>query len=192
MIESRGNPGPSQAQADLVRTNYGRFTTYRLLPIASYHRGDCTNVICRPAIIAHVCNDVGQWGAGFVRALSARWPHPEREYYRWFNRLTSQPFALGETQLVATSQASVWVANMLAQRGIGGRDGRHQRTRRIQYDALERCLRSVAALATSLRASVHMPRIGCGLGGGDWSRVERLIDRTLLRAGVQVHVYDPN
>ena len=34
-------------------------------------------------IIAHVCNDVGGWGKGFVVAVSKRWPDPEREYRSW-------------------------------------------------------------------------------------------------------------
>lgn len=27
-------------------------------------------------IIAHVCNDIGHWGKGFVLAISKRWPEP--------------------------------------------------------------------------------------------------------------------
>jgi hypothetical protein len=35
-----------------------------------------------------------------------------------------------------------------------------------------------------------MPRIGCGLAGGDWSRIEPLIEEQLCARGVQVTVYD--
>jgi hypothetical protein len=35
-----------------------------------------------------------------------------------------------------------------------------------------------------------MPRIGCGLAGGQWSEIEPIIERTLLAAGVEVYVYD--
>jgi len=35
-----------------------------------------------------------------------------------------------------------------------------------------------------------MPRIGCGLAGGDWHTVEAIIGRTLCAGGVPVHVYD--
>lgn len=42
--------------------------------------------------------------------------------------------------------------------------------------------------AKRLNASVHMPRIGCGLGGGTWEEVEPIIVRTLT--DTQVHVYD--
>jgi hypothetical protein len=35
-----------------------------------------------------------------------------------------------------------------------------------------------------------MPRIGCGLAGGKWSRVEPLITERLVRRGIAVTVYD--
>jgi len=35
-----------------------------------------------------------------------------------------------------------------------------------------------------------MPRIGCGLAGGAWTRVEPLIAETLLAADLDVTVYD--
>ncbi|EPJ40147.1 hypothetical protein STAFG_2811 [Streptomyces afghaniensis 772] len=35
-----------------------------------------------------------------------------------------------------------------------------------------------------------MPRIGCGLAGGKWSRVEPLIEERLIRRGISVTVYD--
>ena len=33
--------------------------------------------------IIHCCNDVGAWGAGFVLAISKRWPGPEKAYREW-------------------------------------------------------------------------------------------------------------
>lgn len=48
----------------------------------------------------------------------------------------------------------------------------------------------MATKAAELDASVHMPRIGCGLAGGNWSRVEPLIMRRLAERGVAVTVYD--
>jgi hypothetical protein len=35
-----------------------------------------------------------------------------------------------------------------------------------------------------------MPRIGCGLAGGEWSKVEPLIEEHLCGAGLAVTVYD--
>lgn len=39
-------------------------------------------------------------------------------------------------------------------------------------------------------ATVHMPRIGCGLAGGKWSRVQPLTEEGLPDRGVRVTVYD--
>jgi hypothetical protein len=37
---------------------------------------------------------------------------------------------------------------------------------------------------------VHMPRIGCGLAGGQWEEIEPIIETTLGAKGVAVTVYD--
>src|SRR5437899_2936801 len=57
-------------------------------------------------------------------------------------------------------------------------------------EAVAECLQKVAAKATELRVSIHMPRIGCGLAGGDWSRIEPLINEYLCDQGLSVTVYD--
>lgn len=51
-------------------------------------------------------------------------------------------------------------------------------------------LGAVADRAAELGASVHMPRIGCGLAGGKWSRIEPLIEQRLAGRGIPVTVYD--
>lgn len=43
----------------------------------TYLKGDATTPQARGnKIIAHVCNDLGGWGKGFVLAISKRWPEP--------------------------------------------------------------------------------------------------------------------
>ena len=49
-------------------------------------------------IIAHICNDIGGWGKGFVLALSKRWQQPEKEYRKWFKE--GLKFHLGGVQFV--------------------------------------------------------------------------------------------
>lgn len=129
-----------------------------------------------PKIIAHICNDVGAWGAGFVLALSRRWHIPEHCYRNTLRR------PLGRVQFVPVTN-SIVVANMIAQHGFGGDGGPP-----IRHDALDTCLRKVGDEAHRLGASVHMPRIGCGLAGGRWDEIEPIIQRTLQ--GVDVFVYD--
>jgi O-acetyl-ADP-ribose deacetylase (regulator of RNase III) len=60
----------------------------------------------------------------------------------------------------------------------------------IRYDAVERCLTAVAEHAARLSATVHLPRIGCGLAGGRWELIEPLITATLGARNIPTTVYD--
>lgn len=151
-----------------------------------YLQGDATAPQAKGAkIIAHICNDIGGWGKGFVMAVSRRWKEPEAAYRQWHRERASNDFALGAIQVVPVGPG-LHVANMIGQRGIKrGSNGPP-----IRYDAVDQCLQRLADEAVNLRASVHMPRIGCGLAGGKWSRIEPLIESSLLAADVDVWVYD--
>ena len=54
----------------------------------------------------------------------------------------------------------------------------------------DRCLEAVSQEAAARNASVHMPRIGCGLAGGKWEKIEPIIEAELVTKGVDVYVYD--
>lgn len=152
----------------------------------TYLRGDATCPQAKgPKIICHICNDIGGWGKGFVLALSKRWKQPEAEYRAWYAARRDRGFALGAVQFVPVA-STIWVANMIGQHGIKtGTSGPP-----IRYDAVGECLKKVAEKACELGASVHMPRIGCGLAGGQWTKIEPLITQSLLIADVAVMVYD--
>ena len=156
-----------------------------------YLRGDATVPRATGTnIIAHICNDEGRWGKGFVEAVSRRWPEVESAYRRWHRNRESNDFALGAIQMVDVG-SDTWIANMIGQHGI--------RTPRraiqtgpppIRYEAVSTCLHAVAKYAVDLCATVQMPRIGCGLAGGQWEHIEPLIAGALLDAGISVSVYD--
>jgi O-acetyl-ADP-ribose deacetylase (regulator of RNase III) len=153
-----------------------------------YVQGDATYPVGGPRkkILAHVCNDSGGWGRGFVLAVSKRWPEPERSYRAWKLLSSCEPFSLGSVQFVRVDDPAynvLTVANMVAQHAYGG-DGEPP----IRYDALETCLAKVGHKARSTKRSVHMPRIGCGLAGGSWVEVEPILGRTMK--DVEVFVYD--
>ena len=157
-----------------------------MISAINYEVGDATAPIGDGAkIIAHVCNDIGGWGRGFVLALSARWPEPEASYHAWYAGRADNDFALGAVQLVGVED-DLWVANMIGQRDVlAGPSGPP-----VRYEAIELALLTLVNEAHARDASVHMPRIGCGLAGGDWPTVEDIIDRTLIAHHVAVTVYD--
>ena len=156
------------------------------MPPIRYLTGDATSPLAAGRkIIVHCCNDLGKWGAGFVLALSARWSEPEADYRAWHKLGAAGGFALGAVRFVPVRDDIV-VANLIGQRGIKtGSKGPP-----IRYEALAAGLATVGGYAAAERASVHMPRIGCGLAGGKWELVEPLIAEHLTARGVAVTVYD--
>lgn len=135
-------------------------------------------------IIAHICNDYGGWGAGFVLALSKRDPTPEAAYRDWHSgqAVYPLPFGLGKVQVVGfTDEAGLYVANMVAQKGD-----------KCSLVWLAVCLNKLSIIAKKMRpwATVHMPRVGTGLGGETWEHVEVLVRQFLVNHSVPVTVYD--
>lgn len=155
-----------------------------------YLRGDATSPQASGGkIIAHVCNDLGGWGKGFVLAISKRWPEPEADYRAWHRARASNDFGLGAVRFVQVKPQmtpDIWVANMIGQHGM--RTG--SKGPPVRYEAIGKCLAQVAMKAIELGASVHMPRIGCGLAGGTWEKVEPIILSELSEKDVAVYVYD--
>jgi hypothetical protein len=142
----------------------------------TYVVGDATAADGRggPGVIAHVCNDSGGWGS---------WPGPEAAYRRWARG--GEGFGLGLVQLVQVED-HLSVANMVAQHGYVSPGNPVA----IRYDALAQCLSKLAGRLAQ-GTIIHMPRIGCGLAGGNWDQVEPLIQTHLVRASFDVRVYDP-
>lgn len=153
----------------------------------NYVVGDATNPQGEGnKIITHVCNDIGAWGAGFVMALSAKWSEPEESFRWWASHGVAANYFLSHTQYVKVEE-DIWVANMVAQSGIRSVDNPHP----LDYHSLEVCLLNVADSARYESASIHMPRIGCGLAGGSWEKVSEIIERSMHDLSVTVYDLEP-
>ncbi|MER7002359.1 Appr-1-p processing protein [Dactylosporangium sp. NPDC000555] len=118
-------------------------------------------------------------------AVSRRWPEPERDYRAWHRGRSHNDFGLGAVRLIQV-RGDLWVANMIGQHGM--RTG--SKGPPIRYDAVDRCLAALADHAERLAASAHIPRIGTGLAGGHWERIEPLITARLSARDIPVTVYD--
>lgn len=130
-------------------------------------------------IICHICNDVRAWGAGFVLAISKKWEAPELAY----KSMSADDMKLGNVQLVAV-EPDITVANMIGQHNVREKNSDYIP---IRYDAVRECLQKVSKHAEENNATLHMPRIGCGLAGGDWFEIEKIIHEVV---NVDVTVYD--
>lgn len=132
-------------------------------------------------IIAHICNNRGGWGKGFVKAISEKWHEPEENYR------SLEKYILGEVYFIQT-ETNIIVANMIAQNGYSTK----KRPVAVDYDALEKCLKTLAKKAMELNASIHMPRIGCGLAGGNWDIIEGIINKSFDKSSVYIYDFCKN
>ncbi len=137
-------------------------------------------------VIVHICNDLGKWGRGFVLAISKRWKMPE-EIYRHSFAEVDKP-VLGDVQFISVEH-DIIIANIIGQKGVRSlRDIKSPSP--IRYNTIRQGLMVIADYALENNASVHMPRIGCGLAGGSWEEIELIITDTLLKKNIVTNVYD--
>lgn len=111
-----------------------------------------------------------------------------------------RPFVLGQIQVVPfmNRQNDNYVVNMIGQRSIGFHQFKIQLNDApitqtippVRYDCIAEGLYRTAEVASKMNASVHCPRFGCGLAGGEWNRIERLIQGILIPYNIPVFVYD--
>lgn len=136
-------------------------------------------------IIAHVVNDRAKsWApVGFASQLKKKFPKAHSEYRRYVKECPSF-HKLGGLHIVEVDD-ELFIASLMAQRGYGGAPGR-----RLVYSALLESLEELSNIAAIKDASVHMPRIGAGVAGGNWDVIEQIVRSTLAAHSVDVTVYD--
>lgn len=153
-----------------------------------YIKGDATEPIIigdKYSVICHCCNALGAWGKGFVVPLGQKYPIA-REKYLKFIKMTKEENRLGSVSF-AKATDNIIVANIIGQYNIYPKEGKIP----LDYEALEKGFRSVIEMfqTNNIPLTVHMPKIGCGLAGGDWNRVEEIIKNTFISSNIEVYVY---
>jgi O-acetyl-ADP-ribose deacetylase (regulator of RNase III) len=134
----------------------------------TYVKGDLLGATQR--VLVHGTNNKGVMGSGVARQIRARWPNVYEVY-----ELKHKVFGLelGSIVPVATLDGRI-IVNAITQDGFG-RDGKVY----VDYGAIERCFETINDRVDSWEVTeVALPRIGAGLGGGDWSVIESIINRT--------------
>jgi len=171
--------------------------------VINYKIGDATNPESKNTIICHIVNSVGAWGAGFVVPLGKKYPEAKQSYLDFYTskvitinkdgvqstkskKLYMVPFMLGETQIIQV-EPKIYVANMIAQK-MGDYKGKPP----IRYEALEECLHHVCDAALALDVEILSgPRFGAGLSGGDWNKIESIIEDVVVQQHqLSMDIYD--
>lgn len=145
-----------------------------------YKKGDVTEAT--EGVFMHGCNCQGVMGSGVAKTVREKFPEAYKRYVDLclhFAR-SERECLLGDVQGVTCDD--VVVLNAFTQEDFGY-------GRQIDYEAMFVALEDVNECA--LRhgwAAVAMPRIGAGLGGGNWRIIEAMIEET--STNYQPVVYD--
>jgi len=124
-------------------------------------------------IIVHGCNARGVMGSGLAKQVKEKWPDCYEEYR---NHILFQAHGgrrcLGDVIPYSVNDELI-VANAITQDDYGREPGQVY----VNYAAINTCFLAIASAASALQLPVHYPKIGAGLGGGDWELIEKQIDR---------------
>lgn len=124
-------------------------------------------------IICHQVNELSVMGAGLALQIKNKYPRVFEAYIKHCNEQ-----CLGKIQLVGINPEQA-ICNMFSQRGIS------RSCRTTDYDLFEQCISKLAKYAKENNKTVAIPYgIGCGLAGGDWKVVSKLIEKHLPNATI--------
>lgn len=124
-------------------------------------------------IIVHGCNAQGKMASGVARDIRARYP---QAYDAYMAHYQAKGLKLGEVVWAKISdEPKLAIANGITQEFYG----RDASRRYVDYPAVAQVFRAVAKVAHARQLPVHYPKIGAGLGGGDWGVIEKIINEEL-------------
>jgi O-acetyl-ADP-ribose deacetylase (regulator of RNase III) len=158
----------------------------------NYVDGDVTKPIKYPCAILHVVNTVNLFGAGVALAIAQRYPTAKQDYHQAYKNgqitLGNVVWSLPLTQDDKPDPKLV-IGHMVAQKGVRNRNNLIP----FKLSALADCLQTVNNDLSIAKQdySIHLPRIGIGLGGFDpknWYQIEDLIKNKL--ADFEIFVYN--
>jgi Zn-dependent peptidase ImmA (M78 family) len=154
-------------------------------PAIKYVHGDLRYLTGeRPRILCQLVNNTAKtWGGGLARQIAQKYPIAQAQFKDWISAIPF-PERLGKVH-ISQPVSILLIASIVGQEGFGPSE--HPR---IRYSALRSGLERVAEVALERDAAVHMPRIGLGAAGAEWSVVEDIINDTLVARQVDVTIHD--
>jgi O-acetyl-ADP-ribose deacetylase (regulator of RNase III) len=131
-------------------------------------------------VIAHSVNCCGAFGAGVAGQIARLYPDVRLAY---FSKFKKEGWHLGEIQVVPHHQTGKIFVNMAMQEKFGS-EGVF-----IDYDACYLALKTLFRYCEMHWLDVAIPKVGAGLGGGDWNIIERRLLLALEKHNIECDVY---
>jgi O-acetyl-ADP-ribose deacetylase (regulator of RNase III) len=147
------------------------------------------NIITAPEpLIIHGCNCQGVMGSGVALAIRNRFPRAFGSYRATYIG-NDNKLELGTVIFVTHTDPVTlkYIGNCMTQEYYG----RVPNTQYCDYNAIEKCLLEVKSFCVDSEIdSFAMPKIGCGLGGGDWNIVSNIIEKVFIDSNITITIYD--
>ncbi len=138
-------------------------------------------------IIVHGCNAKGVMGSGVAKAIRERWPWVYDTYRKVFK---DGSLYLGRCYAVPISDSADadggvrFVVNAVTQENYG----RDKNVRYVSYEAVNTCFHQVMILCRQHNITeIAIPKIGAGLGNGDWEVISSIIEKALPDITIRVY-----
>jgi len=140
-----------------------------------YINGNLLVLETQNCFILHGCNSKGSMGAGIAKQIKDQFPEVF-DVYKNDSRMmgTYTSFHYMDRDLI--------FVNLITQDSYG----RDSKKRYVDYDAVKlslvqfvRDLTKLSEYGYQFPKRIAFPRIGAGLGGGDWTIIEKIIDETI-------------
>lgn len=142
----------------------------------TYVKGDLLDAV--EPVIAHGCNNKYVMRSGVARDIRTKWP----EAYKVYKEATV--LTMGDIIPIFNCKSDKWVINAITQDGYG-RDGKKY----VCYDAVARCFKAINTFCGEMGYDIiAIPKIGAGLGGGNWDVIEEVILSKMTDTDVKVYV----
>lgn len=132
-------------------------------------------------IICHQVNAQGVMGAGLATKIKKHYPEAFARYRELCLRENKGKQLLGTCQIIKSKDK--YIANIFGQHKFG-RNGVF-----TEMDALKEAFYSLKVRAQKHNLTVAIPfKFGCGLAGGDWNEVFKLIEETFSDYPLTIYI----
>lgn len=121
-------------------------------------------------IVLHGCNNKGGFGSGFAGAVRSKYPECYTTYRAAFEQ---GKLSMGGIIVHHDALDDRYILNAITQPAYGY-DGKKY----VDYEAIKAAMILADEITTTGR--IAMPKIGAGLGGGDWDIISNIIETCVI------------
>lgn len=144
-----------------------------------YKKGDVLN--SAELIVVHGCNCFKAMGAGIARQVREQCPNAYK---------ADQDTLWGDRTKLGTYTKGVEENGMTIINAYTQYKYTHTEVD-LDYEALEKVFNKICEDYTGPQYPIiAMPKIGCGLAGGDWNTVSRILEYISEKHGKTFHIYE--